>query len=151
MLYDTDKYPKRRNQSQFMDRFTGRDVQEDYPYDRSGPKYRPTAFPAVNIVEYDKDYRIELASPGLCKKDYDIELDNDVLRIASNKKKVDEDTSARYSRQEFGYREFEKAFILPDNADREEISASCNDGILAIHIPKKIIESRPKSRIIKVK
>lgn len=137
--------------SEFNHRVSGQDILNDYPHERSGKEFTPSGFPAVNVIEYDKDYSIEIAAPGLCKKDYDLKLDNDVLRIRSTKEKIDPDTSAKYSRREFGYREFEKTFILPENADRDSISASCNDGVLAIHIPKKVIENRPKSNIIKIK
>lgn len=143
-------YRKRRNyQSQIIDRVTEKYVPEDYP--QYGSKYRPSAFPAVNIIEYDQDYKIELAAPGFCKEDYNLELDNDVIRISSTKKEVDEDAFTRNPKQEFSYHKFEKSFTLPDNADREDISASCNDGILAVHIPKKMMEKMPKSRIIEVK
>lgn len=149
MLYDIEKLPKRRRfHSQFMDGFLGTDILEDYPYRRERPYYNGS-YPAVNIVEFDKDYEIELAAPGLCKKDYELTIQKDTLRVHTIKK-FEDNNSGRYARREFAYQEFDKTFILPENADTEAIAASCNNGILNIHIPKKVIETRARSRSIAI-
>lgn len=151
MLYGLEKWPKRRRfHSQFMDGFTGNDILEDYPY-RENPANVRGSYPAVNILEYDKDYTVELVAPGLCKKDYEITLEKDVLRIATIKEFNDTQDTGRYSRREYSNQGFEKSFILPENADSEAISASCADGILNIHIPKKVIESRSRTKTINIK
>jgi HSP20 family protein len=151
MLYGLEKFPKRDTfHSKFMNGFTGWDIMEDFPvHDRSG-RVR-SSYPAVNILEYDKDYKIELAAPGLCKKDYEITLEKDMLKITNIKRFDNEDDADKYARREFAHREFEKVFILPENADIENISASCADGILNIHIPKKVIDTKRTSRMIPIK
>lgn len=149
MLYGLEKFPKRQKfHSKFMDGFTGWDIMEDFPY---GQRNVRSSYPAVNILEYDKDYKIELAAPGLCKKDYEISLEKDMLKISSIKRFDNENDADKYSRREYIPGEFEKVFILPENADIESISASCADGVLNVHIPKKVIESKPASRTIEIK
>ena len=149
MLYGLEKFPKRRDfHSGFMNGFTGIDLLEDYPGYQPGMR---SPYPAVNIAEYDKDYEIELAAPGLCKKDYDISIQSDTLKVKTIRQFEKDPEVNRFSRREFASHEFEKVFVLPENADTHSISASCIDGILKINIPKKIIEARPKSRTINVR
>ncbi len=95
--------------------------------------------PAVNIKESDTAFELEMAAPGLDKKDFKIALEHDTLVIsAQHETKNEEKTSdGKYSRKEFSYQSFRRAFHLPENTVNEnEISASYNNGILNIVIPK---------------
>jgi HSP20 family protein len=93
--------------------------------------------PAINIVEGKENYRIEVASPGLSKEDFKIDVHNDVLTISSEKKHEHEEKNEKYMRREFSYCGFKRSFILPDSTDAEKIQASHNNGILIVSIPKK--------------
>jgi HSP20 family protein len=93
--------------------------------------------PAVNIIEGKDDYRIEVAAPGLDKKDFKIDLDNRVLTISSEREEKNEVTEDKYMRREFSYTSFTRSFVLPDAADIEKISASHKEGILNVTIPKR--------------
>ena len=93
--------------------------------------------PAVNIVEGKEDYRIEVAAPGLDKKDFKIDLDNNVLTISSEKELKSEETEDIFMRREFSYSSFTRSFVLPDSVNAEKISASHKDGVLTIQIPKR--------------
>jgi HSP20 family protein len=93
--------------------------------------------PAINIVEGKENYRIEVASPGLSKEDFKIDVHNDVLTISSEKKQEHEEKNEKYMRREFSYCGFKRSFILPDSTDAEKIQASHNNGILTVSIPKK--------------
>jgi HSP20 family protein len=98
-----------------------------------------SSLPAVNIKETDRDYRVEVACPGLDKKDFKIELDNDVLMISSQHEmsKEEKDESGNYTRREFSYQQFQRSFTLPENAEADKISANYDNGVLDISIPKK--------------
>lgn len=98
-----------------------------------------TSIPAVNIMETEDGFNVEVAAPGMTKEDFNIELDNDVLTISSEDKKENEtsDKNGRYTRKEFSYSTFKRAFSLPDSVDSGKISASYNNGVLAIALPKK--------------
>ncbi len=98
-----------------------------------------TSIPAVNIMETEDSFNVEVAAPGMTKEDFNIELDNDVLTISSEDKKEKEttDKNGRFTRKEFSYSTFKRAFSLPDSVDSAKISASYNNGVLEIALPKK--------------
>jgi len=98
-----------------------------------------TSIPAVNIKETEDNFSVEVAAPGKTKEDFNIELDNDVLTISSEEKQKNEtsEKSGRYTRKEFSYSTFKRAFSLPDSVDSEKISASYKDGVLTIALPKR--------------
>ncbi|WP_037319638.1 Hsp20/alpha crystallin family protein [Salegentibacter sp. Hel_I_6] len=98
-----------------------------------------TSIPAVNIQETEDGFNVEVAAPGKTKEDFNIELDNDVLTISSEDKKEKETTekNGRYTRKEFSYSTFKRAFSLPDSVDSEKISAVYNNGVLEITLPKR--------------
>ncbi|PKD19355.1 molecular chaperone Hsp20 [Salegentibacter salinarum] len=98
-----------------------------------------TSIPAVNIQETEDNFSVEVAAPGKTKEDFNIELDNDVLTISSEEKKENEtsEKNGRYTRKEFSYSTFKRAFSLPDSVDSEKISASYKDGVLNIELPKR--------------
>ncbi len=93
--------------------------------------------PAVNILEDDEGYTIEVAAPGLNKKDFNINLENNVLTISSEREHKVEDNAATTRRREFGYHSFKRSFSLPDSIDAEKIKASHKDGILYVALPKR--------------
>lgn len=98
-----------------------------------------TSIPAVNIKETEDSFSVEVAAPGKSKEDFNIELDNDVLTISSEDRKENETTEekGRFTRKEFSYSTFKRAFSLPDSVDNTKISASYNNGVLEIALPKK--------------
>jgi HSP20 family protein len=103
-----------------------------------------TTLPAVNIKEDDDAFVVEMAAPGMSKKDFKIELDNDLLTISSEKKEEKESKKDdNYSRREFSYQSFSRSFTLPKTVDSEKISAKYNSGVLSLEIPKKE-EAKPK-------
>ena len=99
--------------------------------------------PAVNIVEGNDEFRIEVAAPGLNKDDFKINLENDQLTISANKEVKKEENEENYTRREFSYSTFTRTFTLPESVEGEKIKASHKDGILNIHVPKKE-EAKPK-------
>lgn len=96
-----------------------------------------TTLPAVNIKDNPKSYDVEMAAPGLTKKDFNVELDNDVLTISSQKKEEGKKKEENFTRREFSYQSFSRSFTIPEAAESEKISAKYDDGILKISIPKK--------------
>jgi len=122
----------RLNMPSFVDEFFGRDLMDNFLSERSGVN-----IPSVNLVENNDEYRIEVAAPGLEKKDFKIDLDNDVLTISSEKEEKDEQNEENFVRREFSYSKFSRSFTLPESADEEKIKATHKEGILYVHIPKK--------------
>ena len=104
-----------------------------------------TSVPAVNIKDNEEDFELELAVPGVKKDDFTVEVDNDVLTISSEMKSENEDVKGNYTRKEFSYSSFKRAFTLPDTVDGSKIDAKYEDGILKLTLPKKQ-EALPKPK-----
>ena len=110
------------------------------------------ASPAVNIIENEKDYQIEVAAPGMSKEEFKVRLENDKeLVIALEKKNEDKHEKKNYLRREFSYASFKQAFIIPDEVDAEKIGAAMVDGVLKITLPKKEVTVKtPATRQIEI-
>lgn len=99
--------------------------------------------PAVNVKEDADKYTMEVAVPGI-KKDYvriDLNKDGDLeLSIENKLEHHEEDGKAErkehYLRREFSYSNYQQSYTLPEDADREKISAKVADGVLEVEIPK---------------
>ncbi|RGR85448.1 Hsp20/alpha crystallin family protein [Phocaeicola plebeius] len=109
--------------------------------------------PAINVVESDKDYKVEVAVPGMAKEDFNIHLgDENELVISMEKKVENEDKeNKKYLRREFSYTKFQQSLYLPDNVDKEKITANVANGVLTIELPKYSQEEKAKiNRVIEI-
>lgn len=104
-----------------------------------------SSIPAVNIRETADGFEVEMAAPGMSKKDFRIELDNNVLTISSEKRTENEQKDGeRYTKREFSYQSFQRSFSLPKEVvDDEKIQARYEEGVLRLSIPKKE-EAKPR-------
>lgn len=107
--------------------------------------------PAVNISENDRAYTIEVAAPGIPGKEFNIELENDVLTISTELKESKEDKKPNFLRREFNYRSFKRSFELSESINQEEIKATHDDGILTLTLPKKeeVLQKAPRQIEVK--
>lgn len=104
-----------------------------------------TTAPAVNVIENETDYKIEVAAPGMTKEDFNIHLaDDNQLVITMEKKNESKNDKSKYLRREFSYSKFQQALVLPEDVEKDHISASVNDGVLTIDLPKKTHEEKAK-------
>lgn len=106
--------------------------------------------PAVNVSETENEYRIDVAAPGLEKKDFQIEIEDNLITISSAKEEKNEDRKENYTRREFSYTSFRRSFTLPEKVDREKIRAAHKDGILRVNIPKVAEEKSKLKKLIKI-
>ena len=110
--------------------------------------------PAINVIEDEKDYKVEVAAPGMNKDDFKVNVTDDnylVLTMEKKNESKDEDKKRKYLRREFSYHRFEQSLALPENVNKDEIKATVNDGILTIDIPKvKIAEKKPVVKQIEI-
>lgn len=106
--------------------------------------------PAVNIIETDNNYAIELSAPGLKKDDFKVEVENGVLNISAETKEEREEEGKNYTRQEFSYNAFSRSFTLPENTSEEKIGAKYEDGILKLTLAKKVPAAPQKRKAIAV-
>lgn len=126
------------------------EVFNDFFYNSNMPKANATA-PAINVLESDKDYTVELAAPGLCRDDFEVNIDNDGdLTIKMEKKVSEKEQKAHYLRREFAYSKYEQTLILPEDVDKEKIGAKMSDGVLNITLPKLEQKTQKIARQIEV-
>ncbi|HIW44701.1 MAG TPA: Hsp20/alpha crystallin family protein [Candidatus Prevotella stercoripullorum] len=102
------------------------------------PRTSATA-PAINVKESADDYEVEVAAPGMTKEDFNVHLNQEGdlhIKMESKKEHTDDNKKAHYLRREFAYSKFEQTLILPDDVDRNNISARVADGVLTVVLPK---------------
>jgi HSP20 family protein len=104
-----------------------------------------THLPAVNIKENEKDYELQLAVPGRKKEDFQIEVNENLLTISSETKSEENVENENFTRREFSFASFKRAFTLPETIDEDNIKATYVDGILTFNLPKKE-EALPKPK-----
>ncbi len=116
------------------------------------PRMNSTA-PAVNVKENKDEYEMQLAAPGL-KKEYcrisiddegnlNVKIENKFENKEENKK---DEKKEHYLRREFSYSNYEQSYTLPEDVDKEKISAKVEDGILNITLPKLAKEEEKKAQ-----
>lgn len=99
--------------------------------------FRRESIPAVNVLETEKEYQLEMAIPGMDKKDVQIEIEDDVLTISSEMKNEKNEDKENFTRREFHFSSFKRSFNIPEEADASKIEARHENGVLNVHIPKK--------------
>lgn len=111
--------------------------------------------PAINVIESEKDYKVEVAAPGMTKEDFNVRIDEDNNLVITMEKKIEnneEKKEQRYLRREFSYSKFQQTMILPDDVDKEKIVAGVEHGVLTIDLPKISIEDiKKEQRTIEIK
>ncbi len=106
--------------------------------------------PAVNIKETDTSFSLELAAPGLNKEDFQIELEDDLLTIASEREHSHEEKEEKFTRKEFSFHAFKRSFTLPETVDRGAIKANYENGVLLIELPKLKEAQKEAKRLIDI-
>lgn len=110
--------------------------------------------PAINVLETENEYKVELAAPGMTKEDFNVHIDEDNNLVISMEKKTetknednkDSKKESRYLRREFSYSKFQQTMILPDDVDKEKISARVENGVLSIELPKYTEQEKEKAK-----
>ena len=141
----------RRNENylpSFFERFLNNDLTDWNLTNFSGTN---TSLPAVNVKETNDEFIIELAAPGMEKKDFKINFKNNVITISSEREDKKEEKKDNYTRREFSYQSFQRAFTVPENAIlSDKIEAAYNNGILEIKLPKREEVKPQPEREIKI-
>lgn len=106
--------------------------------------------PATNIREMDKEFVVELAAPGLTKKDFHVDVDDNILEIKVEKEEERKEEREKYTRKEYDYRAFYRSFTLPENVQGDKIKAEYKDGLLKVHLPKSPEAKKKPSKEISV-
>lgn len=110
--------------------------------------------PAMNVKEHKKDFEIELAVPGFDKKDFVVDIEDDILHVSCEKEIEKDEKEDDYSRKEFSYKSFKRSMMLPTSVDLDqEVKAVYKNGILKIKLLKReeIMEEEHPKKVIEVK
>jgi HSP20 family protein len=135
-----------------LDRFFRNDLLDFW----SGGDSAIDTIPSINITEEQNHYKIEMAAPGMKKDDFNIDIDNNLINISSEKESESANENGNgkknnnYTFREYNYSSFSRSFSIPDNAETSKITAKYTDGILSLNIPKKSEQLKNKSQKIKV-
>ena len=110
--------------------------------------------PAINVIEDEQKYRLELAAPGMTKEDFKVHINRDGNLVIELEKKCDcqEEKKGKYIRREFSCSKFHQTLILPDNVEKDGIKATVENGVLEIELPKmQKAKAEEDKRVIEVK
>jgi len=112
---------------------------------------REMTVPSVNVQETDKEFRLEVAAPGMKKEDFKLEMKEGMLYISAETKNENEVKEEHYTRREFSFNSFSRSFWLPENVKFDDIKANYKDGILHIVLPKVKVEKKAPVKMIEIK
>ena len=108
-------------------------------FDDSAMRRMNSTAPAVNVKEDETAYTMEVAVPGIKKEFCRVNINNDGdlnIAIENKMEHKEENKKERYLRREFSYTNYQQTYSLPDNVNKEGISAKVTDGVLIIQLPK---------------
>ena len=94
--------------------------------------------PAINIQQNENGFTVEVAAPGMTKEDCVVRIDEEnnlVISFEKKDEKEEKDKKGTYLRREFSYTQFQRRMILPDNVEKEKITAKVENGVLSVVIP----------------
>jgi HSP20 family molecular chaperone IbpA len=119
-------------------------VQEKKELVSKGEKTVPARYyvPSTDIYETEDALKLVMEVPGVDRKDVEIRLEDDVLRVEA---RID---TSKYEGMEPLYTEynvghFARAFTLPHRIDQQQIGAALSDGVLTLTL-KKVQQAQPR-------
>ena len=127
-------------------------VQKNFPQINQQVGVNPfqgTAYPKVNVYEYDDKVDIIAEIPGLDKKQLDVEVQDGILTISGDKHNIHEEDGAKVIRRELKASSFKRQFELGELLDGDNISANFKDGVLSISVPK-VEPEKPKKHTVTI-
>ena len=127
----------------FTDTFRGLDENQG---DGNGWNFNPV----VDVERDDRQYEITVELPGVTMTDVDVEVSGETLTISGTKERKRTTGEGNSQRSERVYGSFQRTFQLPDDADKEKISARFSDGVLTVCVPRDEEAGRRSSRRIEI-
>ncbi len=106
--------------------------------------------PSANVIENDKEFKLELSAPGFDKKDFKVEVSGGILSVSAEKEHKKEEEKENYRKKEFSYSSIRRSFSLPENVLENKIDAKYDNGILKVLIPKNDKVENTSKRAITV-
>jgi len=113
------------------------DLMENFKFPESNNYDGGNVLPAVNILENEQGFQLEVSAPGFSKEEITLLVEKDTLVISGEKKTEETTEEKKFHRKEFTYNNFKRKFTLTEQVDKEKIEAGFENGIVKIHLPKK--------------
>lgn len=120
------------------------------------PRTAGSTAPAINVIEHEHEYTVELAAPGMTRDDFKVTLDEDENLVVDIEKKQennqeDKAKTGHYLRREFSYTKYHQTLLLPEDVDIEQIKANVEHGVLTVTLPKKsAAQLKKQSKVIEI-
>lgn len=107
----------------------------------------------MDVVESERGYEIHADAPGFSPDDIHVELNEGQITVRGEKQIQQEkkDEKGRVWRKERGYRTFTRTFVLPDNADPDDVTATLDKGVLTVAVAKKEETPKPEPKRVQVR
>ena len=112
-----------------------------------------TQAPAINVLESEKSYTVEVAAPGMKKEDFSVNINGEgnlIVKMERKEEQNENNKNAHYLRREFSYAKYEQTLILPDDVEKHKISAKMDNGVLYIELPKTESAAQKVERQIEI-
>jgi HSP20 family protein len=154
-LQKEDRTTRQNNQDWFEHGFALPAVFDDFiTRDLFKPSFSTTGVstPAINIIETNDDFRLEMVAPGMKKENFKVEVDKGMLTVSyeHDDNREGERRDWKYTRHEYNYRSFVRSFSLPETVEADRIQAKYEDGILNLILPKRDEARKKPARKIEV-
>lgn len=107
----------------------------------------PNWSPAINVVDNEEQYEIEIAAPGIKKNDFSVTVESGVLTVSGKAEQEEEQKTKNYTRREFSSQSFQHSFTLPANISEDSVVAKYEDGVLKITINKTETALPPRKEV----
>lgn len=91
----------------------------------------------VNVKESEAEYRLAVVAPGIAKEDFKLQINDKALTISFEQKEAEEKDETKWLRKEYDVRSFKRTFTLGEKVDADKITATYQNGILELSLPKK--------------
>ena len=101
-----------------------------------GRAWASLTVPAINISENKESFTLTMASPGMKKGDFKIDVDGNLLTVSAETEERAEKKEEKFRREEYNYSSFSRSFHLPETVNKSKIEATYVDGILKLKMPK---------------
>jgi HSP20 family protein len=99
--------------------------------------YKCICKPAVNVMEDETSFRLDVAAPGFERDELKVTVEKNLLTITSTVEENTKNKPKGYLKKEFTTSKFSRSFELPTNVEADKIEATHKNGVLSIAIPKK--------------
>ncbi len=106
------------------------------PFPAGNRSERSGRFSSLSVKDSGEQLHVSLELPGLSKQDVSVNVNNDILTISGERKQPEKKENEQWIRNEIRYGKFERTITLPYSVDVEKVSASHENGILSIILPK---------------